>query len=144
MNVEDENSIEYIIGSIDLIYEWFGHKSIEVFENDIKTTDAICTRLYYIGKAFGKLSDNTQQLVIEAEAGMLSLFFIEHFYDDETLWDILNGYDGSPTLKSYSEVLRSILLNKSIQSKDKNTEILSTDYKYSIKTSKSIWTVKNK
>ena len=151
-NLSDKELLEFILGSFEYARQYLKYFSEDKFEKDLKTKDAVCYRMYKIGIATGALSEKIKNRHTNFPWTLYSIWEYEH--SPEVIWDLIkrpqkvNGnFDSLLDLFSQLEIIyfkeffpEKLKLK---QSKTKETQ-LSTEYKYPIKTSHSIWTVKNK
>ena len=151
-NLSDKELLEYILGSFELARHYLKYYNEDKFEKDLKTRDAVCYRMYNIGIATNFLSDKIKDSHPNFPWLLYNIW--EHEHNPEVIWNLIrrpqkvNGdFDSLLDLFSQLEIIyfKEYFPEKlkSKQRKIKETQ-LSTDYKYPIKTSHSIWTVKNK
>jgi hypothetical protein len=150
-NLSDKELLGYILGSFEYIRQYLKDYSEDKFENDLKTQDAVCHRMYKISIAAKLLS-----VKIRNRHPNFPWYFYTIWDNEpnaEEIWDLFKepqkeNSDFDTLLDLFVE-LEIIYFKeypkkiKSRQSKIKETQ-LSRDNRYPIKTSRSIWTVKNK
>lgn len=148
--LSDKELLEYILGSLEYTRQYLKYYNEDKFEKDLKTKDAVCYRMYKIGVATNFLSDKIKKLHPNFPWLLYNIWEYEH--NPEVIWDLnrkpqkMNGnFDSLLDLFSQLEIIYfkeyfpEKLMSK--QSKVKESQ-LTTDFKYPIKTSHSIWTVK--
>jgi uncharacterized protein with HEPN domain len=149
--LDDKDIFKYILGSIELIYNYLENYTIEKYERDIMIQDAVCNRMHCIGIAASDFSKDITDKYPDFPWSFYEVWII--FNDPEIIWDLVRKNNDSDedfeSLKSYFSKLEEIYLmeyypldNKYKKRKKTKETPWSTDYKYPIKTSKSIWTVK--
>lgn len=154
-NLSNKQLFEYILGSFEYILSYTENFTEKEFENDLLIQDAVYYRLQYIGIATKELSSNLGQKYVDFPW----LFYL--ILDEnpiEVIWELINSKSNSDfdSIKSLFNELEKLYFkefpsNRTKQQSIKKTKelnkkkiIYTTDYKYPIKTSKSIWTVRKK
>jgi uncharacterized protein with HEPN domain len=152
-SLTDKEVLEYILGSLELIKEYLKGVTYKKFENDLKIQDSVCHRMYCIGNAVEFLSnqikDNHPNFPWE-----LYRYWVHFHNDPDTIWqlakeneEIIDDFDSIYSLFCKLEEIYffEFFPKKTPKVEKSKTQIAwSTDYKYPIKTEKSIWTVKKK
>lgn len=115
------------------------------FYNDPKVRDAVSFCIMNLGYAISKLSDNIRNEYIKDSLSFFTIFQKLGTFGDEELWEMLKDKENG--LLNHSKRIKEMYDYECNEKKKPNQIIKSkieftTDYKYPIKTSSSIWTVK--
>lgn len=154
-NLSDKQLFEYILGSFEYILSYTENFTEKEFENELLIQDAVYHRLQCIGIAAKDLSSNLGQKYADFP------WFFYLILDEnppEVIWELINSKSNSDfeSIKSLFNELEKLYFKEFYPNKTKLTSIkktkepkkkkiiYTTDYKYPIKTSKSIWTVRKK
>jgi len=159
--LRDEDFLEYMLGSIQIIEERVEGMTKEEYDNDLLTKDSVQHRLHQIGLSYTKLSENTRKEIITELDGFSSLMVCLEYHQipENKEWKFISNWKSNflfGTIETIGDLFYSLELiyfklfhpkkYKGHFSQIEKKKVLkpdySTDYPYPIKTSKSIWTVK--
>lgn len=155
-NLTDKQIIEYILGSFEYIFSYTENCKEKDFENELLIQDAVYHRLQCIGIAVKDLSANFGQKHAEFP---WAFYMILDINPPEVIWELISSKTNNNfgSIKSLFNELEKLYFKEFYPNQTKSTTpiketkepkkkkiIYTTDYKYPIKTSKSIWTVRKK
>ncbi len=152
--------LENIMVSLNRIAFYVSGLKETQFEDDIKTKDAVYRCIEILGFSSSQLPKELTGKYPQISWAMINMLCVQNCFSDDDLWSILHDQDFG--LLKYKAKIERILENEQEQltvyknSKNKlsmpeipeptlNVKInLTMNYKYPIKTSSSIWTVKKR